>query len=202
MAVRKPDGGLRIAVVNQSSTTIQPYVIDAIQRQLDEHFSPVWNRTATLRLIDDASQLRPNEACAQLLDHTDYPGLLGYHFCAANGAPGLRVFARTASDYGQEFSAVLSHEILETTGNPWVNAAVLQNLGKGSGILYSMEVCDPVERSFYQIDGVTVSNFVTPQYFLGNSSAPYDYMGLLSTPMRPAQDGNQRMQAVSGLPSL
>ena len=32
MAVRKPDGGLRIAVVNQSSTTIQPYVIDAIQR--------------------------------------------------------------------------------------------------------------------------------------------------------------------------
>jgi hypothetical protein len=51
---------------------------------------------------------------------------------------------------------------------------------------YLMEVCDPCEGSVYEIDGIHVSDFVTPQYYglPSMSGTRYSFTGGLSGPLR------------------
>jgi hypothetical protein len=57
----------------------------------------------------------------------------------------------------------LSHELLEMLADPWINWCAQGSDGK----IYALEVCDAVEadRLGYEIDGVLVSDFVTPSWF-------------------------------------
>jgi hypothetical protein len=56
---------------------------------------------------------------------------------------------------------VLSHEVLEMFVDPNCNLWG----SNGQGRVYSLEVCDPVEAPTYEVNGVSVSNFVTPAWF-------------------------------------
>ena len=69
-------------------------------------------------------------------------------------------------------SSVMSHEVLEMYIDP--NCNLWANDGKGSA--YSFEVCDPVEAPSYTVNGVSVSNFVTPSWFdsLAPATAQFD----------------------------
>jgi hypothetical protein len=51
----------------------------------------------------------------------------------------------------------------------------------GKGAAYSFEVCDPVEAPSYAVNGVSVSNFVTPSWFdpLAPATAQFDKLGQL-----------------------
>src|SRR5262249_42589876 len=67
----------------------------------------------------------------------------------------------------------LSHEVLELIVDPMVSCFVPGPDPRGGDgtVLFAYEVCDPVERTSYQVDGVAVSNFVTPQYFSAGDGA-------------------------------
>jgi hypothetical protein len=72
---------------------------------------------------------------------------------------------------GQAFSELFSHEILEMLTDPYGTNALAGRL---------TEVCDPVENSAgYQLDGVTVADFVLPSWFASGSAGPWDKLGLL-----------------------
>jgi hypothetical protein len=60
-----------------------------------------------------------------------------------------------------------SHEVLELLADPDVNLLVIGPHPKNpkSVALRTYEVCDPVQSDSYNIDGIAVSNFVTPLYF-------------------------------------
>src|SRR6185503_7885018 len=55
--------------------------------------------------------------------------------------------------------------------------------GKDGAVLHSYEVCDAVERTSYLIDGIPVSNFVTPQYF-GEGDGAGTRNDFLGTPIK------------------
>jgi len=59
------------------------------------------------------------------------------------------------------------------------NCNLWANNNRGSA--YSYEVCDPVEAPTYVVDGVSVSNFVTPAWFdpQASKTAQFDKLGLL-----------------------
>ena len=84
-------------------------------------------------------------------------------------------------------SSVLSHEVLEMFVNP--NCNLWANDGKGSA--YSFEVCDPVEAPSYPVNGVSVSNFVTPSWFdpLAPATAQFDKLGQLHGPFSILKGG-------------
>jgi len=84
-------------------------------------------------------------------------------------------------------SSVLSHEVLEMYIDP--NCNLWSNDGKGSA--YSFEVCDPVEAPTYDINGVSVSNFVTPSWFdpLAAPHAQFDKLGHLTKPFSILKGG-------------
>jgi hypothetical protein len=76
-------------------------------------------------------------------------------------------------------SSVLSHKVCE-----WFADRFLNLWADGPKGEYSVEICDPVENDSYDIDGVSVSNFVTPRYFdpLAPAGSQFDYLKKLTKP--------------------
>jgi hypothetical protein len=78
-------------------------------------------------------------------------------------------------------SVILSHEVIEALIDPTGTKMT-------HGVL--TEVCDAVEQPGYRVDGVGVSNFVTPAWF-GKSgvSDSFDFEGLLTHPLSTTLGG-------------
>jgi hypothetical protein len=84
-------------------------------------------------------------------------------------------------------SSVLSHEVLEMFIDP--NCNLWASDGKGS--VYSFEVCDPVEAPSYNVNGISVCNFVTPAWFdpMAPATAQFDKLGQLTAPLSILRGG-------------
>jgi hypothetical protein len=82
---------------------------------------------------------------------------------------------------------VLSHEVLEMFIDP--NCNLWASDGKGSA--YSFEVCDPVEAPSYNVNGISVCNFVTPAWFdpMAPATAQFDKLGQLTAPLSMLKSG-------------
>jgi len=121
-------------------------------------------------------------------------GYLGYHF--VDGLPVTYIFAQDDIDEHGEFSSTLSHEVLEMLADPDVNLFAegfyRDKAGRRHSAFAHYEVCDPVEANFYKIDGVTVCDFVLPEWFEPEHEdgvMRMDYLGVLDGPFQIAPGG-------------
>ena len=182
-------------LVNLSTVpTFQPSQINAIASaiaiQLGRDFAQRWNARASAVVVGNG---RGYQWPVVFLDDADQADALGYHDVDPNGKPYSRVFVKTTLDAGGSFlngplsvSAVTSHEILETLGDPF--ARFWSDQPDGSEV--ALELCDPVEDQGYIIGGVTVSNFITPAWFdAADTKGPYDFMGTLTAPFSQTPGG-------------
>lgn len=133
-----------------------------------------WGVSAEVRLGRSKADVKPGEWTMVLLATPDEPDALGYHDKDAAGNPIVKIFPSLMGGSKDELSSCLSHEVLETLTDALGNIAVQGEDGK----FWACEVCDAVEQDFYRIDGIAVSNFITPAYFGGTGSTRYDFMGL------------------------
>jgi hypothetical protein len=168
---------MHITLVNLSKISddeVLP-VVRAVNRQLTEDFAPYWDQNATVRLQNPAA-VRPNrerpldlrgDAILYLWDDADVPGALGYHDENGAGLPCGFIFTEIAAEIGEPYSVTLSHEALELIGDANVNklAAGPHPAEPDRWVLHWYEMCDAVQAESYEIDGVSVSNFVLPLYF-------------------------------------
>jgi hypothetical protein len=141
----------------------------ALTRQCHEHFAPVYGVDAT---VSTFSTLMPGAWTIGLFSDPDQPGVLGYHDLAPNGLPFAKVFPKLDAQDGAALSTTISHELLEMLADAWCIASFQ---GK-DGNFWANEPCDAVEQDAYDIDGVKVSNFVTPNWY--GTGGACDYMGL------------------------
>lgn len=164
--------------------------IRAVNRQIREDFAPIWGTNWELRL--HASPADPNapdslkdeavrgEGVLYLVDESTLPGALGYHSLNAAEVPFGFVFLLDGADW----TVTLSHEALEMILDP--TASILapgpdpRDPSATSLVLHAYEACDAVERTSYRIDGVRVSNFVTPAWFFAGDAAGTrnDFLGV------------------------
>lgn len=121
-------------------------------------------------------------------------GTLGYHTELAGDVVSGVVGVGTVLDAGMEVltgglsvSTIVSHEVCEMVVNPNVSGWS----DSGRGWLVATEVCDPVQSDYYDIDGVAVSNFVTPDFFspVVSEGDRFDHLGTLSAPFEIAKGG-------------
>jgi hypothetical protein len=156
-------------------------VLRAVNRQISEDFQLYWSQGAQLRLggrtgkkIDAESLLDlTGDAILYLLDDPNDPtlrGILGFHAENQRGMPFGFVFTSISAQLGEDWSVTLSHEALELIGDANVNklAAGPDPREPRNGdryVLHWFEMCDAVQSESYKIDGIAVSNFVTPLYF-------------------------------------
>src|ERR1700756_622021 len=190
-----------IAIVNQSTLVSDQDVAtmtQAITAQVKLDVAPLWDRSpAAVIFYTDPKNVPVAAHGIALVDPIkDQPkGVLGFHTEDNGGKLWGVVAAKPELDNGGKattgdwsVSSVLSHEVLEMFIDP--NCNLWANDGHGKA--YSFEVCDPVEAPTYEVNGVSVSNFVTPAWFdpLSNhATAQYDKLGKLHAPFSILKGG-------------
>lgn len=168
-----------ISVINFSTNINDQAVQDAIRavnRQITEDYLPIWGHGRKLFL--HASTFDPadedtlaedpvrGESVLYLVDEGTLAGALGFHSLNSRGVPFGFVFTENVD----EWTVTLSHEALELITDPTVNLFVpgpdpRDPDNSDKVVLHTYESCDAVERTSYEIDGIRVSNFLTPTYF-------------------------------------
>lgn len=174
-----------ISIINLTSGKVSDEelqrVIRAINRQIAEDFEPYWSFGARLRLEGNSSSTPDKQSLADmrgdailyLWDKTDVANALGYHDSNNRGIPFGFVFTELSSQLGEPWSVTLSHEALELVGDPQVNLLVQGPHPEDPNqiVLHWFEMCDAVQSETYEIDNVSVSNFVLPLYFTFDEQA-------------------------------
>jgi hypothetical protein len=171
---------MRISIANISQK-VSPQefsaTVHAVARQVHQDFAPLWGMDADVRGIAINRSAKPNpeltlsDVILYVGEADDDPqkvaGAIGYHDLNNRGIPFGFVFTDIAAKQGDKWSTTLSHEVLELLADPDVNLMVVAPHPKNpkNVALRAYEVCDPVQSDTYDIDGIEVSNFVTPLYF-------------------------------------
>lgn len=168
-------------------------MVEACRLQLNQHAAPLLERTPWEIKVggDDGFPV-------VLINSPDVAGALGYHTQDPCGRVWCRVFTDPLLKSGgttlrgvHSVSVVLSHEILETFYNPYIN--LWSN--RGDHTFVALELCDPVQGDYYDIDvngtPVAVSNFVLEAWFdreMGKAGR-FDYMNKLTKPLDMTKGG-------------
>jgi hypothetical protein len=190
---------LKIVITNTSTKVTDAdaqRMTEAVAKQVEEDFAPAWGIPANSVTFQPKDAAAPSGgALLTIVDDPDQPGVLGWHTEGRDATIFGYVFAAPVLDNGGQVltgakytvAATLSHEVLETIADPHVN---LWATGP-DGYVISQEVCDPVESGSYEIDGVSVSNFVTPAWFDAQAAAgtTLDHLGQVNRPFEIAAGG-------------
>ena len=194
---------MRVSVTTINSIVSQDELLTTVQavgRQVSEDFGPEWSVDATLRVVDLQLNGTPNPeinqgdaviyVCAYQNDPNQVANAVGYHTNNHAGVPYGLVFTDIAAQIGQPWSVTFSHEVLELLADPEANLLVVApNPDQpNQWVLRPYEVCDPVQGDQYTIDGIAVSDFVTPTYFTsatGGDKTDYLATGLAQFGVRP-----------------
>lgn len=188
---------IQIAIINActvlSDATIKA-AVPALQRQVLEHFEPLWGVDAHLTFVPKGGSPAPGSWWIAILDSSDVAGALGYHDLTSESLPIGKVFAGTDQQYGLSWTVTLSHELLEMLADPYINLAAEVETSRTGQRWYAYEVCDACEADAlgYTIDGVLVSDFVTPEWFEAMphpAGTTFDYKGHLTKPFQLAPGG-------------
>lgn len=152
-------------------------VAAAVSKQVARDFWPAWGVNATVQAFSRLESV-PSDYWHVILVDSENSGMAGYH-ADAHGQPLAVV------EVAGNWSLTVSHEVLEMLADPFGNRIIsarapvncmhpdvraVVNISMGDRVDYLAEVCDPVQGDVgYEINGVPVSDFVTPAYYSSSS---------------------------------
>ncbi len=152
-------------------------VAQALQTQLDRDFTPIWGVHAQVQTLDQGEAV-PARAWAITILNQPRAGL-GVHL-DNNGKPFAEI------QKGNDWSITASHELLEMLVDPLGHKLIRDpdidpNSDKHQ-VEYLVEVGDPCEVFAYQINGISVSDFITREFYDTNARAgtQFDFLGRLN----------------------
>ena len=192
-----------IALVCSSGVSSQELerVAAALNRQIEEDFEPIWQKSTTVAVKTVAPdtgwyiELKPE------LPRPDAGGFHQTRLELEDGVPVLVPYALidlslVNQDPGK-WSAAASHELLEMLVDPLGDyysdpVPAPETFTNSTQVRYLIETCDPCALSFYEIDGVTVSDFVLPAYFepSDGGAAKYSKTGKITQPRQVMKGGS------------
>lgn len=161
---------IQISVINESTAVSDAdakMAVAALQTQVKRDFAPAWGVDADLTFVPTGDTPAAGTWWLTILDNSDQAGALGYHDLTPDGLPLGKVFAGSDIQYGYKWTVTASHELLEMLGDPDIDLTVFVQPDNRSGTLYAYEACDACEADQfgYDINGITVSDFVFPAWF-------------------------------------
>jgi len=180
-----------LALISQSnSVTVDQLqeVAAALQKQVTRDLAPVWNISATISVFSNLRSLPVGYWPIIIKDNINQPGAGGFHSKKHNQPFAL-------IEAGDDWILSTSHEMIEMLVDPSGNTTVTSDsLKPGQGrVLYLLEACDPCEAGefAYSINGITVSDFITPNYQdpVGSASVRYSFTGSIKEPRQVLKDG-------------
>src|SRR3954467_9703484 len=144
----------QIAIAPVTSELNFQQVLDvtaAIQKQVTRDFTPIWNIPATVNAFQSADSIPIGYWPMLVVDELPNPADTGFHKTDDN-QPMARVL------FTDDWSIAASHEVLEMLADPSGDRLVTsQSLKTGQGrVRYLVEVCDPVQKATYTVNGFEV----------------------------------------------
>lgn len=165
-------------------------VASALNIQVTRDLPQFWNIKATVTYLPSPHKIPASVWPVQLVKSLP-PGEGGFHL-DKHKQPYSKV---VASPRNEGWTIAASHEVLEMLVDPWGNrlqsSVAIEIKGRkivdGAGQYgYLVEACDPCEddRYGYTINGVVVSDFITPHYYdpLETSGTRYSFTGAIKAP--------------------
>lgn len=130
----------------------------AQQRQLREHFSPLWDglgETSCVRAATPDAPAKAGEVQIQLLKNAPatQQGALAFHASQPDGTPICYVFVGLIASYGQSWQSAASHEVLETMGDPRLRLCVELD----DGTIWDRENCFTGDTKISLLNGTEVA---------------------------------------------
>jgi hypothetical protein len=169
-------------------------VAAAIQKQVTRDFGPLWEINATVDAFEKLEAVPIDYWPVIIRDDIKEPGAAGYH-TDDHGQP----FSLVQADPGWELTA--SHEALEMLADPFGNRTIAgmpppkapAPVSKFTRVMYLVEVCDPCEANqfAYEVNGVQLSDFITPHYYdpNGATGVQYSFRGSIKEPHSVLEGG-------------
>ena len=160
-------------------------VVTALQTQVDRDFGPIWGVAAKVIGVL-AGEPTPTDAwTVTITKHAGTSEEAGFHSDQA-GLPYATI------EYDASWSLGASHELLEMLVDPLGEQLRPGPAPSGQAeVHFLVEVCDPCQESThaYEIDGVSVSDFLTPAYYEPGATAPYSFTGSVKSPFEVLPGG-------------
>lgn len=161
-------------------------MIDALRSQACE-FAEAWDKGEPI--ITTAADYNDGDMTRTivLLDGaTDAQDELGDHSVDEHGNPTARILCAVAIANGtgdplRDVCPVLSHEFVETEGNPYANRWAED----GKGGMIALEMADPDQGTTYEEEGCLLSNFMRPEFFDPYFRGPGTATNFRGTPLAP-----------------
>lgn len=173
-----------LALVSQTSKVpnwLTQIVAAALQKQLTRDFRPIWEASATINAFDLVDDVPTGYWPIIIRDDIQIPGAAGIHLDANKEPFGLVQYSNT-------WTLTTSHELLEMLVDPMgIYLRAGQSIKPSQGrVQYLVEVCDPSEAAEfgYLVNGVLVSDFYTPDFFLPvpATNVRYSFSGAIKKP--------------------
>jgi hypothetical protein len=165
---------LQVAVINESNGAKDAEIqgmIPAFSQQWNQDLRDIWGvDQANFTFVHQGQAPSAGAWWVVFLENSNQAGDLAYHDLTNDGLPISKVFVQTILDDKSSLSVGATHELCEMAVDPWLNSAYQDP----EGVFWAGEVCDPVEddRYGYQVGGVLVTDFVTPNWFAHQHAKP------------------------------
>jgi hypothetical protein len=156
-------------------------IVASVLKQLNGEFAAEWGGTYVGRIgKSDGSDVVSDEIEVAIFQNEDVSGAAGYHDRDPEGRPYIHVAlddAATLTLGPSALSVIISHECCETAGDPGANRWA----DRAGSAEEALETCDRVEDTSYEVDSVSVSNFLLQSAFDPGSAAPWDHLNVLAS---------------------
>lgn len=173
-----------VSQVDELDSTELTQVAKAVQTQIQRDFAPHWGVEATVSVYQTLADV-PYDCWPIIVLADPGQGTSGLHL-EKDGQP----YALVRHEEGWSLTA--SHQCLEILGDPRGTRLVrgLSPHPDQGQVDFLVQVCDPCEahQFAYQIDGVTVSDFVTPAFY-GGEGDRFDFTSAIEKPLQVLPGG-------------
>lgn len=182
---------VHVALVSESGQTTPAQmagIAQALQTQVLRDFSSIWGVSASVAYFPELKDIPIGAWPVIVKDNIEAPGAAGFH-TDENNQPYALV------QYSETLSLTVSHETLEMLADPQGNRthAGASPQDEHAQVQFLVEVCDPCEDAScaYSIEGVLVSDFITPNFYdpVQVQGTRYSFTGAIPAPRQILQGG-------------
>ncbi len=162
-------------------------VAAALQKQVVRDLAPIWDVTASVEVAKSRKATPKGSWPVVLQEDIAIAGASAVHM-DKDGEPFALVL------YGPDWGVRASHSMLEMLIDPFGNRLLRSKppqTGEGGDVNYLVEICDPCGETTYEINGVTLNDFVTPHYYdaVRRPGVLYSFTGSITRPRQVLNNG-------------
>jgi hypothetical protein len=184
---------IQVGLVDKSGK-LDPQLVEATAAALNiqaiRDLGPIWNVQATVRYLPNANSI-PVGVWPVFLVAKLPPGEGGVHLDKHNQPYSLVIGTPHNADWTIDASHETVEMLVDPQGNRLQTSRAIEIAGNGvqdatGQFQYLVEACDPCEGNqfAYTIDGIQVSDFITPHFYdpVVTAGAEYSFAGHIKRP--------------------